>query len=49
MPRFDFSLEDEFTVISSGNMECSDEDAARDCAVQILSVLFVKIHDHAPD
>jgi len=49
MPLFDFSLEDDATVLTIAEMECPDEDAACDCAVQLLSALFAKMHNDAPD
>ena len=49
MPRFDFSLEDDTAIWGLAEVECPDEGAACDCAVQLLSTLFAKMHDDAPD
>lgn len=49
MPRFDFSLEDDGAIWGLAEVECDDDEAARDCAMQILSTLFANMHDDAPD
>src|SRR5215211_8412294 len=49
VPRFYLSFEDDSTVWSVAEIDCPDEDAACGCAVQLLSDLFAKMHDDAPD
>jgi len=49
MPLFYFSIEDDTAVLTVAEMECPDEDAACDCAVQLFSTLFAKVHDDALD
>jgi uncharacterized protein DUF6894 len=49
MPMFYFSLENEAAVLTTAEMDCPDADAACDCAVQLLSTLFARMHDDAPD
>ncbi len=49
MPMFYFSLENDAAVLTMAEMDCPDADAACDCAVQLLSTLFAKLHDDAPD
>jgi len=49
MPRFYVSFEDDSSVWSVAEMDCPDDDAACDCAVQLLSELFARMHDDAPD
>ena len=49
MPRYDFSLEDDATILTVAQAEFPDEDTACDCAVQLLSALFARMHEDAPD
>jgi uncharacterized protein DUF6894 len=49
MPRFDLSLEDDMSVWTRAELECPDEDTACACAVQLVSTLFVRMQEDAPD
>jgi hypothetical protein len=47
--RFYLSFEDDSTVWSVAEIDCPDENAACGCAVMLLSDLFAKMHEDAPD
>jgi hypothetical protein len=49
MPRFYFSFEDDSSIWSVAEMDCPDDNAACECAVQLLAELFARMHDDAPD